>query len=117
MTIFDESVVSMPSAAWDVVSFLENAGDYLKQIGQPLLIIMGIALLIWGFVKAAMKLLGNPQSSQQHGSWGLIVVMIIVGGALMIGGFNLAETVGSGGKDTIIDMGGGSIFLGSVLGL
>lgn len=116
---FKESVigqVNLPSAAWDVVSFLNNAGDYAKQVGQPLLILMGIAVLIWGFVKLAMKVMASPQSAGQQSSWGMIGVMILVGGAMMIGGFRLAETVGSGGQDTITDMGGGVILLAQLMG-
>lgn len=103
---------SLPTAAWDLESFLNNAKTYTENIGGLILMLLGAVALIWGGVQLVKKLMGNPQTSQQI-NWGTVALLIIVGGGLLTGGFSLMETVGSGGEETITDLGGGTVVLGS----
>lgn len=97
-----------PTAAWDLMSFLQNAKSYIQTAGGALLMLLGAVGLVWGGVLLLKKLMGNPQTSQQTG-WGTIVLLILVGGALGTGGWNLISTIGSGGQTTVMQLGGGTV--------
>lgn len=101
---------SLPDAAWDVKSFLENAKTYIQTVGGLLLMTLGAAGLIWGGVRLIQKLMGGQQHGQGDG-WGRIVALILIGGALGTGGWTLISAVGSGGQTTIEDLGGGTIIV------
>lgn len=113
-------IPALPTAAWDLVSFLENAGEYVKTGGGALLILMGLAALVWGGVLLLKKLMGGQQNQD---SWIKIIGLMIIGGAIAVGGFSLIFTIGSGGKKTIEDLGGGTFLwdaaqpLGALFGL
>lgn len=101
-------VVDLPHAAWDLLSFLGNAKTWVQTAGGALLALLGAVALVWGGVLLVKKLMANPQTSQQT-SWVTIGLLIIVGGALLTGGWTLIATVGSGGQQTIEDLGGGTV--------
>lgn len=110
----------LPTAAWDLKSFLENGAEYLKTVGGALLVVMGVAAVIWGAVLVIKKLMSGQQNQD---NWVKIIMLLIVGGAIAVGGFALVFEIGSGGKKTIEDLGGGTILwdslqpLGMFLGL
>lgn len=103
-------------AAWDVIQFLENATEYIKNGGGLLLILLGAVGLIWGGVLLIKKLMASPQSAGQQAGWGTIVLLMIFGGALLTGGFSLVQMIGEGGETTITELGGGTLLLQSFLG-
>lgn len=98
-------VPDLPTAAWDLTSALQNAGEYLKVAGGALLVLMGILAMIWGAVLLIKKLMSG-QGNQDN--WLKIGALIIVGGALAVAGFPLIFEIGSGGQKTIEDLGGGT---------
>ncbi|MFE4834438.1 hypothetical protein ACFRAU_07130 [Arthrobacter sp. NPDC056691] len=102
--------VSLPTAAWDIASFLENAKTQIQLWGGLLLMLLGAVGLVWGGVLLIRKLMANPQSGPQQG-WGTIALLILVGGALGTGGWQLMSTIGSGGQQTIEDLGGGTVMV------
>lgn len=104
---------ALPTAAWDLVSALENAGEYVKNGGGALLVMMGLAALVWGGVLLLKKLMSGQQNQD---SWVKIIMLMIIGGAIAVGGFTLIFEIGSGGKDTIEDLGGGTLMLNALLG-
>ena len=106
--------VSVPSAAWDLGSFLENARSQVQVWGGLVLMLVGAAALVWGGVLLLKKLLANPQTAGQQAGWGTIAALIIVAGALGTGGWQFIETVGSGGQQTIEDLGGGTVIVPTV---
>ena len=108
--------VSLPAAAWDITSFLENAKTQIQLWGGLLLMLMGAVGLVWGGVLLLRKLMANPQSGPQQG-WGTIALLILVGGALGTGGWQLISTIGSGGQQTIEDLGGGTVVVQPVDGI
>lgn len=111
--IFDKvfgTAAMLPVAAdsWDVGTFLENATKTIKEWGNLLLILLGAVMLIWAGVLLFKKLTATPQTEGQQAGWGKIALLILVGGALMAVGFTIMSQLGSGGKDSIIDLGNGS---------
>lgn len=107
---------ALPVAAgggWDLTSFLTNAGEYVRVAGGALLILMGLAALVWGGVLLLKKLMSGQQNQD---SWIKIIGLVIVGGAIAVGGFGLIFTIGSGGQQTIEDIGGGTLLFGSLFG-
>ncbi|WP_051215594.1 hypothetical protein [Granulicoccus phenolivorans] len=107
--------VVTPTAAWDVSSFLGNAKTQIQVWGGLLLMLVGAVLLIWGGVQTGKKLLADQQSAGQQKGWGVIALMILIGGALATGGWQLVWTIGSGGQQTIEDLGGGTVLAGQLL--
>lgn len=97
---------SLPTAAWDLKSFLENSTEYLKTVGGAFLVLMGVAAVIWGAVLLIKKLMGGQQNQD---NWIKILALVILGGAIAVGGFALVFEIGSGGKKTIEDLGGGTL--------
>ncbi|MFD4574228.1 hypothetical protein ACFWNK_19700 [Streptomyces sp. NPDC058417] len=102
---------SLPSAAWDLTSFLQNAKSQIQLWGGLLLMLMGAVALVWGGVLLVKKLMANPQSASQQQSWFTVALLILVGGAIGTGGWSLISTVGSGGQQTITDLGGGTVIV------
>lgn len=88
---------------WDIGSFLMNLTAKVKEWGGYLIILLGVVMIIVGVCKLAAKLWSKGQS-QTH--WGTVIALILVGGALMAGGFTLVATIAEGGKKTIMDIGG-----------
>jgi|SRR5699024_2556567 len=100
---------SLPTAEsqWSVGNFLENAKSTIQDWGGLLLMLLGAVGLIWGGVLLIKKLMANPQTQGQQTGWGTIALLVIVGGALAGGGWSLMDKVGSGGEDTILELGKG----------
>ncbi|CAL9596235.1 hypothetical protein SUDANB120_05348 [Streptomyces sp. enrichment culture] len=99
----------LPSAAWDLTSFLQNAKSQVQLWGGSVLMLLGVVGLVWGGVLLIKKLMANPQSAGQQQGWGTIALLVLVGGALSTGGWTLISTIGSGGQQTITDLGGGTV--------
>lgn len=95
------------TASWDLLSFLENVGSYMKEAGGLLLIIMGVGALVWAGVRVVQKLWGEGHQAQQI-SWLKIILLVIVGGALCTGGWTFMYDIGQGGETTIEELGTGS---------
>ncbi|MFD7554579.1 MULTISPECIES: hypothetical protein [unclassified Streptomyces] len=101
----------LPSAAWDLTSFLTNAKGQVQLWGGSVLMLLGVVGLVWGGVLLIKKLMANPQSAGQQQGWGTIALLVLVGGALSTGGWTLIQTIGSGGQQTITDLGGGTVIV------
>lgn len=99
---------NLPFASWDLLSFLENATNYVRLAGGSALALMGTVGVIWGGVLLIKKLMATQQDQT---SWGKVGGLILVGGALMVGGFSLLSTIAAGGRATIEDLGGGAMIL------
>lgn len=112
--IYEAAVLAqaqLPTAAWDLTSFLTNAKSQIQLWGGLLLMLLGAVGLVWGGVLLIKKLMANQQSQSQQQGWGTIALLMLVGGALGTGGWSLVETIGSGGQETITDLGGGTVIV------
>lgn len=87
---------------WDVGSFLTNSTDQLKTWGGLVISLLGVILIIVGVFQLVKKFI-SPQ--QGGGGWAMPIVMIIVGGALLTGGWALLAKIAGGGQKTIEDLG------------
>ncbi|WP_424863111.1 hypothetical protein [Streptomyces sp. MMS24-I29] len=103
--------VSLPPAAWDLTSFLQNVKSQIQLWGGLLLMALGAVGLVWGAVLLIKKLMANPQTAGHQSGWGTIALLILVGGALGTGGWQLVSTIGSGGQQTIEDLGNGTVIV------
>lgn len=87
---------------WDVGSFLINSKEQLKQWGGLVISLLGVILIIVGVFQLVKKFI-SPQSAQ--GGWVMPIIMVIVGGALLTGGWSLLAKIAGGGQKTIEDLG------------
>lgn len=104
----------LPTAAFDIGTFLKNATSTLQGWGVSLLILLGCVGIVWAGVLLILKLTASPQKEQQQAGWGKIALLLLVGGALFTGGFNIVQTVSSGGQRSIEDLGRGTIVVSEV---
>lgn len=110
--MFDNFLINNPIknvtflADWDLKNLLKGASNYIQDAGSLFLVLLGIAMIVWGGYKLAKKLMGNPQQGGGD-SWFTIILLIFVGGALMVGGFALLSDIAAGGKKTIEEIGQG----------
>ncbi len=88
---------------WDLTTFLKNSTVQLKKWGAALIAIIGVVLIIVAIVQIAKKFI-SPQGAP--GGWAMPIVCFIVGGAFLIGGWNLVASIARGGQKTIEDLGG-----------
>lgn len=102
MSISDHIPGGGATASWDVLSFLDNAKEYLQLAGGGLIALMGTAGVVWGAVLLIKKLMA---SQQDQTSWVKIIGLIIIGGALAVGGWAFIFNIASGGQTTINDLG------------
>lgn len=103
---------------WDIGSFLTNSATQLRTWGNILIVLIGVALIIWSAVQIARGLMSK---NSQQVSWPKNIIMLIVGGAFVAGGFALMSTLASGGKQTLVDLGnagsGGTMMINGVMAM
>lgn len=105
------NLLSMPMA-WDLGSFLQNATSTLKTWGGYLIILIGVVMVVWSVVMIARGLISHGKTQV---SWPVAIILLILGGAFMFGGFSFVENIASGGKKTIEDLGNSTILMLSTL--
>ena len=105
------NLLSMPMA-WDLGSFLQNATSTLRTWGGYLIVLIGVVMVVWSVVMIARGLISHGKTQV---SWPVAIILLILGGAFMVGGFSFVEHIASGGKQTIEDLGNGTILMLSTL--
>lgn len=89
--------------AWDIGSFLTNSTNTLTTWFSALTTIIGLIMLIWSIVKIAQALISHGKTQT---SWPVNIALLLIGGALALGGgFAWVRNIGAGGKQTIDDLG------------
>lgn len=88
--------------SWDIGNFLQNSKSTLITWGDYLMMLIGVILVIVAVYQLAKKFIA-PQSAP--GGWVMPIVMLIIGGALLVGGWALISDISSGGEQTIRDLG------------
>lgn len=94
------------NSGWELITMLTNAGEYLKTVGGQVVIILGICILIYGAVQVVSAIWGRQGGG---GAWLKALLAFVVGGAFMIGGWQIITNISQGGNDTINQLGGGMI--------
>ena len=102
---------------WSIGNFLQNAITTLQDWGKWLIILIGVILIVWSCVQIARGLISHGKTQI---SWPVNIIMLIMGGVFMIGGFSFMAGVASGGKQTLQELGGktaaaGTIMIGNLL--
>lgn len=115
MTSFNEQAVGaaqnhLATAGFTIDNLITGGQNKAQTWGGGILILMGIVGLVWAGVQLIRKLMADPQKQQQMLGYPAILALVLVGGGLSVGGYQLMSTVGSGGQQTIEDLGnsGGS---------
>ena len=92
------------NASWDLGGFLENATTNVQSILGLVISLIGVIMIGVGVFKIAKALISH---GKEQTSWVVNIALLIVGGALMIGGWSFVSDIAKGGKDTIMDLGEG----------
>lgn len=92
------------SGDWSLDSFFQNVLIAVQKYGGYILMIVGAAALIWSIVQAFRKYVFQSQEVRT-GAVALIAGAVF-GAAFMIGGWDLANDIGQGLKDTADEFGG-----------
>lgn len=109
MTNAMASLMAGIPAAWDLGSFLQNATSTLKTWGGYVIVLIGVVMVIVSVYKIAKGLMSHGQG--QPTNWAVAIILLVLGGAFMVGGFTFVSGIASGGKKTIEDLGNGAIML------
>lgn len=89
---------------FDIIQFLKNGANYVKEIGHYLMVLAGVILVIVAVVQIAKGLAGGGRGQV---NWVMSILCLLVGGMLIFGGWNLATSVAGMGKDTLEKLGTG----------
>lgn len=92
------------SGDWSLDSFFQNVLIAVQKYGGYILMIIGAAALIWSIVQAFRKYVFQSQEVRT-GAVALIAGAVF-GAAFMIGGWDLANNIGQGLKETADEFGG-----------
>ena len=102
MNMFMASVLSHVPNAWDIGTFLQNSTKTIKQWGSYLIILIGVVMVIASVWQIAKGLIAHGKANT---NWAVAILLLIIGGAFMAGGFAFMQQIASGGKKTIEDLG------------
>ncbi len=90
----------------DILKMMGNAGTYLKKFGNALMIIAGIVLVIIAVFQIVRGLAGGGRGQV---NWVMSIACLLIGGMLLVGGWNMAAGFAAIGKDTVEEMVGQDI--------
>lgn len=93
---------------WDVGTFLRNATSTVKSWGGLVVILIGVVMVIAAVLKAAHGLMSHGKVQT---NWAIVILLLILGGAFMVGGFTFVSNIASGGKKTLEELGGNAIYM------
>lgn len=99
------SIFAEGASNWDLGSFLAGATNSIKGWGSLVIILIGIIMVIASVYQIAKGLMSRGRTQT---NWGVVVLLLLVGGAFMVGGFEFVSNIAEGGKKTIEDLGGGA---------
>ena len=93
---------------WDIGTFLRNATSTIKSWGGLVVILIGVVMVIAAAWKAAHGLMSHGKVQT---NWAIVIILLVLGGAFMVGGFTFVANIASGGKKTLEDLGGNAIYM------
>ena len=87
---------------WSLDNFLQNAAGTAKTWGGYFIVLMGIIMIIVAAWQIGSGLMSH---GKKQTNWAVAIVLLILGGAFAVGGFNFVANIASGGADTINSLG------------
>lgn len=96
------------TANWDIGNFLQNAQDAVKKWGGYVVVLFGLIMILVAAIQIGKGLMSHGKAQT---NWMIVIVLLIVGGAFSVGGWNLVSGIAEGGKKTIEDLGVGGTIL------
>lgn len=93
---------------WDLGSFLENATTRLKDWGGLFIVLIGVVMIVVGVFQIGSGLMSG---GKKQVNWFIAIALLIIGGALMVGGWGFVSKIAGGGKKTIEDLGTGATMI------
>lgn len=98
----DMTNIHVAAGGWDLVDAIENFGDLISDGGAVLVLVIGLIIMIWAAITIAKALMSRQGGTAEWVKGG---VGILVGGAFIAGGWELLQSLGEGGTDTIKRLG------------
>lgn len=92
------------TGASDLVDILFNTKAYLVKLGQPAMLSIGAALMIYGGWKVLRAITGR--TGQAGPQWGKAFLSIVFGGGFFFLGWQLNNQVGSDAQQTVTNLTG-----------
>lgn len=90
------------ATAWSITSLLKNGAEMLRGWGSYIIIILGIVALI---AAAYMIVTGLISHGKKQTSWPVAIILLILGGVLFAGGWNMwVGQISATGQSTIQDL-------------
>lgn len=99
-----EGIGNLPTCAWDFGAFLQNATNTLRTWGGYGIVLIGVVMIIIGVYQIAKGFISHGKTQT---NWFIAIALLVLGGALMVGGWAWVAEIASGGKKTIDDLGNG----------
>ena len=91
------------TAEWDLGTFLENAKMTMEKWGGAFIMLLGVIMIVVAVYQTAKGLM-SPQKAQTN--WLIVFFLFILGGGLVVGGYDWVFGIAKGGKKTVDDFGG-----------
>lgn len=91
--------------AWDIGTFLNNTKSTIQSWGGSLIVLIGVIMVIVSVYKIASGLISH---GKQQTNWAVAIILLIVGGAFIAGGWSFVSSVAAGGEKTLNDLGNGA---------
>lgn len=89
---------------WDLGNFLKNATSTLKGWGGLLIMLIGVVMVIVSVYKIASGLISH---GKKQTNWAVAIILLILGGAFIAGGWDFVSGIAKSGEKTINDLGEG----------
>lgn len=96
--------MNLLTAGWTLDNALKSFEQFLITDGGYLLAIFGVLLILFAGYKFAKAIWGQQEKGKNATVGG---IAIVVGGAMLFGGWSLFSEMANGGNTTVQQMGGG----------
>lgn len=90
---------------FDITTFLTNATSTLKGWGGLVIVLIGVVMVIVSIFKIASGLISH---GKKQVNWVVAILLLIIGGAFIAGGWSFVYGIAAGGKKTIDELGDGT---------
>ena len=103
LTKKSEHATASGSGYGDVGTMLQNGGQNIEYWASIVVVILGVIALL---VAAYMLVTGLISHGKKQTSWVVVILLFVIGGVLMIGGWQVLVNVGGAANSTIQSWGG-----------